>query len=375
MALDNEVDPYRLMDQAARFVDGRAERADLLDRAIAAADRSGAVLAQFDTRLERLSNAIFSGEDELAFALFAWCQRTADDRPDIIDGNKMLWRYKWVIAQIPMFARIPQSKITALEGDMANRFAQHGASPRPVFAKRAEVALYQGRVAQARKLWDEAMLHPRDYYADCSACELSFEINLLLIENRFDDVLRAAEPILDGSKRCGVVPHTTLPNIFVAMWAKGQHEEVEKLRAESYRMLQMNADFLEVVALHIELLVASQELSKAAQMLLRHLPWLRSGISDVVQFQTLHAMHCLLQAMLTAPKNKAKWRQQLLDELAQRYGASTAEGEEANQFSLLAKNVEQAGLVLAKALDERNENTYYQMRWGMPAFTVAVVPS
>lgn len=373
MALENhveDVNPYSLISQSRQFAHGTAQRADLLDRAISAADRSGSVQARFDARRSRFSSAVFGGEAELGLALFAWCQHMADDRPDIISPSALLWDYKHVLMELPKFARISQWQIDAISAEMAKRYEANGASLRPVYAKRSEAASHQGKTAQARALWDQAMRHPRDRYADCAACELSYSLHLLALENRCDELLAAASPILAGTMHCAEVPHTVLPRVMLALSATGQQAQARKLRAQSYRLIRSNPDFIEEVALHIEFLVSERELAQAAQIAVRHLPWLRIATSDKMQLHYVRALHCLLLAAGRTPIGTSKWRQPLFDALEAVYGLAPEGADLAGRLELLTSQVAKAGLALAAALDQRNDNDYFQRLWKADAFTV-----
>jgi tetratricopeptide (TPR) repeat protein len=358
-----DADAYSLIRQSYQFSFGTAQRCELLDRAVAASDASGSVRTQFDARKARMECAVFSGEAELALALFAWCQRTVDDRPDVIRPNELLWQYKHAMTQLPKFARIAQRQIDSIAADMAKRFEANGASMRPVHAVRAIVAMYQGKVDEARALWDESLRHPRDRNADCYACELDNSITLLLLEKRFEDVLSAAAPIVAGVVTCAEVPHRTLPLLLQARYALGQKEEAHKLCNQSYRMIRSNTDFSDLIAVLVEYLVAEQDLTRAAQMAVRHLPWLKVASNDMMQERYARAVHTLLRAVTAAPGRVSQWRQQLLGGLSAVYGPIAQSADVADGLQQLTGAVAKTGLALAAGLDARNGNGYYQGLW------------
>jgi hypothetical protein len=240
---------------------------------------------------------------------------------------------------------------------------------RPVFAKRAEAAVRQGRITQARTLWDEAMRHPRDGKADCAACEASFQVELLLRENRFQDLLAAAQPILAGTTRCAEVPHVPLPHIMLAHAGLGQHGEVDALRAGSYRLVQRNPSFLEQVSLHIELHTARGNLAEAARIAARHVPWLEIATNDKTRLHFLHALHCLLDALGKVQARESAWRTKLLEALEGEYGAALQDASIASRQQALASSIEAKGLALSAALDQRNGNDFFVRAWKAPPFS------
>ena len=364
---------HQLIEQSERLAYGSPEKADLLDRAIAVADESALPRAQYRARRARMNAAVFGGEAELALALFAWCRSMVSERPDVFDGSETLWDYKHILMQLPKFAGISQQQIDAVSQEMTERFQAHGISMRPVFHKRAEAAVHQGRIAQARALWDEAMRHPRDRWADCAACEASFEIELLLRENRFQDLIAAAQPILSGETRCTEVPHSVLPDIMLAQSDLEQADEVAKIRPESYRLVRRSPNFVEEVALHIELQVARGDLAEAARIATRHMPWLRISTSDTVQLNYLRALNGLMAALCSAPVRPSSWRKSLLEALQSLYDVHSAEDTPLEVLQkALARLIEEKGLILCGALDKRNDNDYCTRRWRAKPFTAVI---
>ncbi len=253
---------------------------------------------------------------------------------------------------------------------MTKRFAAVGASPRPVYHKRSEAATYQGQLEQARVLWDEAMRHPRDVFADCAACELDYSLYLLALEHRFDELLRVARPVMAGTVHCEEVPHMAWPRIMLALYAQGEKDEVRRLRPESYRLIRANPNFIEEVALHIEFLVSEHDLTQAAKMALRHLPWLRIVMNDKKQFHYLRALHCLLLALVETPVNAPTW-QPLFAGLEGIYGSARQEVTFAERLEMLTSQVALAGLAPATALDSRNQNDFFTRQWHAEPFVLA----
>jgi|GEM_PF-2499723 len=376
MALENTTEvalARSLISQSEEFDHGSSEKADLLDRAVMAADRSGSVAVQFEARNERLTEAVFSGEDELALALFAWCQHITDTRPDIINQTSILWPSKWILPMLPEFSRISQKQIDAIGADMAKRFEAQNLSRRPVHAKRSEVYAVQGKMQQAREFWDKAVAEPRDRYADCAACEHSYSIRLLAQEGRYEEMIAAAQPILDGEMFCSQVPHIDLPQIMLAQYALGRKDEARDLYKRSYRLVRSNMDYTQLVALLIEFKVAENELKDAAVVAVRHLPWLVQIKPDKLKMHYMRALHCLLLAIADNAKVKSlqatEWLNSLLDALEGVFEAAPQNADPALRVTLLTSQIRKAGLTITASLDTRNVNDYFSRQWHAPAFT------
>ncbi|MFZ3004064.1 MAG: hypothetical protein WA071_27380 [Undibacterium umbellatum] len=376
MALENMTEAAlarSLISQSQEFDYGSSEKADLLDRAIVAADRSGSVSLQFDARHERMTVAVFSGEDELALAMYAWCQHITDTRPDIIDQTSILWPSKWILPMLPEFSRINQKQIDAIAADMAKRYEAQNLSRRPVYAKRSEVYSIQGNMRQAREFWDKAIAEPRDGYADCAACEHSYAVRLLAQEGRYEEMITAAQPILDGHLSCSQVPHIDLPQIMLAKYALGRKDEARELYKRSYRLIRSNMEYIQLVAMLIEFKVAESEMKDAAVVAVRHLPWLVQIKPDKLKMQYMRALHCLLLAIADNAEGKTlrvtEWLKALLDALETVYGTAPDSADLAHRVKLLTSKVGEAGLTIAGNLDARNANDYFTRQWHAPAFT------
>ncbi|MDN3578050.1 hypothetical protein QWZ03_14880 [Chitinimonas viridis] len=368
MALEIDSNPYQLIEESNLLPYGSAQKADLLDRAVVLADKSGSVRTQFDARMARLFCATFGGEPQLMLALFAWCQSTADKRPDIINPSELLWSAKFVLIKLPKYARITQQQIDSIQHDMVRRYEAHGASLRGVYTSLMQAALSQGRVPEARVFWDKAMKLPRDNYADCRACEVSNSLSLLASEHRYEELLSTAKPILAGQLRCAEVPHFAYPSVLQAMHGLEQQEDTRPLSNKGYRLIQSNAKFIGCVATLIELLVLDDELIRAAQLVTRHLPWLQATTLDTERLHYTHALHRLLLAIWAKPIRAAQWRQQLFAALEEIYGAGAGQDDDKARLEWLLQQTTTAGLAIADALDQRNANRYYREHWNLATY-------
>ncbi|MFZ6735724.1 tetratricopeptide repeat protein [Undibacterium sp. Ji42W] len=375
MALENTTEialAHSLISQAKKFEHNASEKSDLLDRAIVAADRSGSVAVQFLARRERLTVAVFTGEDELALTLFAWCQHMTDTRPDIIDQTSILWPSKWILPMLPEFSRINQKQIDAIAADMAKRFESRNLSRRPVYAKQSEVNLVQGNTRKSREFWERASMEPRDRYADCAACEYSHSVRLLVQEGRYEEAITAAQPILDGQLSCSEVPHLDLPSIMLTLYALGRKDAARELYNRSYRLICSNKKYIQLVAMLIEFQVAENELRKASQIAVRHLPWLTQTKPDKLKMHYIRALYCLLLVLADTAKEESlestEWLQSLFDALEEVFEIAPGRTDLAQRLALLTAKIAGAGLATAGSLDARNANSYFTRQWHAPAF-------
>ncbi|WP_124543535.1 hypothetical protein [Piscinibacter terrae] len=369
MALDDipeTDDPYELISRAAALEFGAPERSSLLDRAIVLADRSGSQRAQFDARMARVEDATFGGDPEIALAHFAWCKKLAAQDAEYMTFE-MRWYHKYVSMGMASFARISQRQIDAIDADMMALYKEEGISLRPVYTCRVHRLQQQGRVAEARQAWDEAMTHRRDAYADCAACEKSRLITLLLSEERYDEVVRVAEPIVAGQLKCAEVPHTVLPRVMQALNRLGDAQQAEALADRSYRLIRSNPNFLSSTCTHVHHRVALGQFDKAASLLLRHAPWALACRDDLDRLEYANTLGLVLRLGRDQRKTRSASLPKLADVVDQFLGAAQP-GASPADYDLLLQRVDRAGQAMSAALDARNGNSFFARAWGVCKF-------
>lgn len=267
----SHVDEIKSLMRQARV--GGVAGVALAEEAARIADVHGEVKLAYDARREVVHHGIFGGQPERALVAFSWCLSRCDADPTAFPDSGLLWSYKWIAENLPLFAQFGRAQIAHTLDDMERRYKRAGASLRPVHLQRARAAMVLGDP-------DEAVLAalaayraaPRDGNADCAACERNFEVEVLLHVKQFEQAERVAQPLLDGRMGCAEVPHITNAILILPAWQAGEREQARRYAARAAELCQ-GRDFVREVAAVLDLRVLEEDWAQAADLLQRHLGW------------------------------------------------------------------------------------------------------
>ncbi|MEM9068820.1 MAG: hypothetical protein AAGE52_09955 [Myxococcota bacterium] len=270
-----------------------AERISKVEEAVREADAAGEELAAFDARLGLVEAAVFGGYPEKGFVAFGWLAAKTKQNPErfkessallgmFLGGVDVLWAYKWMSLQVPWYPQVSLRQIRETLEDMEERYQKHGFSLRPVHMAWTRVAIDtsddpEEAYAHYRK-WQWA---PRDLYADCEACEVSFQAHFHAHRGEHERALQVAGPLLNGALGCAEVPHETYARLLESAMELGKQDEAARFHDVGYPMVRDNRDFVWAVSRHIVYLTAIGNHERALELARRHLPWaLGNRIAD-----------------------------------------------------------------------------------------------
>src|SRR5690606_23092974 len=143
---------------------------------------------------------------------------------------------------------------------------------RPVHMNRTRVALEcDPDPAAAKAHYDKWQWAPRDHYADCEACEISFRVSYLVERGEHERAFEVAAPLLSGRKACAEVPHVTYGYLLTS--ARALDRDASPLVERGLPLVEGQRDFVGTVGEHVAHLVARGELERALPVFERHLPF------------------------------------------------------------------------------------------------------
>jgi tetratricopeptide (TPR) repeat protein len=336
----------QLMDEASELPHSPAQVA-VLEEAVRIADSLNNVDASVRTRMELVTAATFSGADEKALVAFAWILARFDEEPECVDLYSLLWKYKWIIGSIASFPTVSLEKIHKMEADMETRYAAGGFNLRPVYRSRADNAMVIGDKQQCLHFFEQWKATPRDMLADCIACEQNSKIRYLNYFGRYEEALKAAEPIFSGDMSCSTVPQTTYGYVLTPLMHLGRLDEAREYHEIGYPTVQGNPDYITAISLHLLFLTRNQNYDKAVGCVERHLP-LVWGMAMVDQRMKFYCAVATLLEKLSASRDEIGLR--VPEQMS--LGTSTAHKtvELANWFQAETNK-------LAAKFDARNGNT------------------
>lgn len=261
------------------------ERIAKAEEAVRLADEAKHDESSFAARLGLIEAAVFGGWPEKGLVAFGWCVAKADAEPERFPesralpgfgllGTDLLWIYKWMAMQVPWYPQLARAQIDSTLDDMERRYRKHGLSLRPVHMNRTRVALEcDSDPAIAKAHYDKWQWAPRDHYADCEACEISFRVDYLVERQEYERALEVAAPLLSGRKKCAEVPHVTYGNLVDAARGLGREELAASFVDEGLPLVEGQRDFVATVAQHVAHLVRRGDLERALPIFERHLPF------------------------------------------------------------------------------------------------------
>ena len=269
----------------AKELDYGPERITLAEEAVRMADAGGFERAAFDARLELVQAAVLGGYPEKGFVAFAWCASKSKQDPErfreskalgglFLLGVDVLWTYKWMTLQVPWYPQITRAQMDETLRDMEARYRAHNLSLRPVHMARVRCVIETGGDPEEAKdefrKWQYAR---RDLYADCEACEISFQSWYFAERGDAERAIHEAARLLSGEKSCAEVPHNTYARLLECALELDRPADAAKWHELGYPMVQSNRDFVWNVSRHIAYLVRVGNLDKAQQLAERHLDW------------------------------------------------------------------------------------------------------
>lgn len=256
----------------ARRLEHCPEQVALLEEAVREADAAGDIRLGYDARLELISAGVFGGSQEKAIVAFSWCLARYDETPEDYSDYQLFWRYKWVMNALADFPAISLKQIADLQADMERRYQQLGYSLRPAYYFRSDNARRMGQLEEALTYHEKWRRAPRDWMADCAACEQSHLVQFLGHFQRDEEAVVAAEPIMSGAMSCSVVPHATYGHTIRPLLRLNRIEEAREAYRVGYRLVTRSGDFVDTIAEHLLLLTAISDTAKAVRVFERHLP-------------------------------------------------------------------------------------------------------
>ena len=359
-----------LIGQASKTPPGKV-KIDLLEMAINEADSLGDAANGYKLRFDLIQTGIFHGFADRAIAAFAWCTRYVDSNPDKINLQDFLWRYKWIVGNITSYPQISKSKVLQMVDDMGRRIDAIGYSPRPTHYMRWRVLKEMNdfdRAAVELQKWRTAL---KDGLQDCSACETSNEVDLLVRTRQYDEALECAKPILLGLLKCSSVPHSTLGYVIRPLLIMNRVEEARKHAERGYRLTSSNEAHLSTVSEFLLCAVHQNQTVRALRMFTKHADWGLNADSPGTRFDFSSAAAAFLEKLAqggfsstpnldgegSSPRKTRQYKSLVLSRSHPLFQA-----DQKYDVPTLAAWYRHDAEELAKQFDQRNGNNGYSKR-------------
>jgi len=341
---------HELMEEAAEMEHGAAQLA-LQKEALREADALNEIELSYHIRMEIIESATFSGAKDEALVAFSWCVAQHDAHPGDFDDANLIWRYKWILENLPGFPQVSRRQIADMQDDMQKRTQALGCSLRPVHYMRWSNLMRMGDFEQAGVFIEKWRDAPRDFLADCAACERDKYMEFLIFTGQNQEAIDYAAPILAGRMTCAEIPHLTYAELIRPYLLLGQLEQAAEMHRKGYAMISDNSEFLSAAAGHLVYVTRVRNLESGAAIFQRHLPWAVATASRDRQFD----FYAAAAAFCTAIVNSGQQRMSLRTPAS--FALHRADGDQ--NVAELASWFEQQTASLAAQFNARNGNQFY----------------
>jgi hypothetical protein len=341
---------YNLLYEAHQLEDGKS-KIIMTEEAVRLADIYGDEMSQVDARNDLVQAAVFGGEDEKAIVAFSWLCKKFEENPELMDPYEFLWRYKWIIHQIYGFPNISRPQIDAVFADATKHYTQNNVSLRPIYQNLCRLEMYSGNDEKAAEYYQQWQSAPRDWLADCVACEVNMQVEYQSNHENDEQAIEIARPILGGQMSCAEIPHGTYANVLMPFVRLGRFAQAEEAFNKGYKMVSKNRDFLPQITEHLKFLVLAGNLETAARVFEKHLSWALETKQLDYQFQFFNAAWLLFDALESSGEESIR-----LD-LPKSFGQFNKDGD--YDVGNLKEEFESDSIALARLFDARNQNDFY----------------
>lgn len=259
--------------EAAGELEACLAQVALYEEAVDIADELGDDWVSFGIRRELMQAAVFSGATEKLLTAFSWCLGKSDQDPDAFPEINLLWQYKWAIAHSYRYPQISLEQTRSMLDDFEMRLLRNHLSPRPATYLRMCFCSAVGQLEEAATHAERWQQEPRDYLADCEACEMDNHVDALFVMQRDELAIKIAKPLLDREVTCAEVPHKTYARLVFSAIRCGRDELAKDYHRIGLPMVAGNTDFLPQNAQHAIYLIRLGDESSSLKIIERNLPW------------------------------------------------------------------------------------------------------
>lgn len=322
------------------------------EEAVRAADSRRDLQLMFSTRLELIRACAFGGRSEKSFPAISWClsQYQQDRERYRLWSFSLLWSYKYLLHAGSTFPQISNEQFEQICDQAAELYRAEGYNMRPIHYIRFTFYADCGNREKASELFPKWRTIPRDYMADCKACETDGCVEYYGLIGKPEKMVLTAQPSLLGHQTCAEVPHRTFAYVLQPLAKLGRYDEAEKFQRNGYRLIRGKPDFIRHLGLHLAFLIHRQELRKATAVFEQHLGIALSSLELRNKCFFYSACGVLLRA-LAKTRSKRKLRLPTSFPLYQ-------QSDTYDVTALIGWFDQQAG-ELARRLDERNGNDFH----------------
>lgn len=304
-------DPSREVDDLLAEAAGMEEgpgRVALVQEAVRLADTYDDAELGFETRMELVKSAMSAGQPDVMLIGFSWCLAQCDRDPEKFSEEDLLWEYKWILAEAPLFPQVSRQQIEDMLADMEKRYVRAGSTLHAVHVLRRDVAQDMGDREAAMAAQSVLARTRRDWLSNCPACVADGAVDFQLFLGKPKEALKSAGPILKGQMKCAEVPQRTFALVLLPLLQEGRLEEAMAYHINGYRQIARNPKFISQVGQHLTFLTLTDNLAKGVKLLEKHLPVALTTAGLAWRFRFYLGARLLLLRLTEQGKDSLKLR-------------------------------------------------------------------
>ena len=273
----------KLLKQANELEDSPA-KVEILEECVRTADVIGDSRESFGIRLQLISTACISGQDERAFIAISWCLH--DDDKSHYNNQELLQNYGYIIDISPEFYKLSLSQIRQLQEDFRIRLESSNFSLREYYRIRADYANKLGFTDERKRflvLW-RAAKGVGLFEKEVLQC---LSITDAVIDGDYSNALSLARPVLTGKMTdWGFREHTYAELINVSL-QHGDLQRAESFYALGYPLAVKQTIFLTSIRWYLAFLTRIADIARGQRLVERHIPVILQRISPLQRMKFL----------------------------------------------------------------------------------------
>jgi hypothetical protein len=291
VTVDAHDDPYQLLE-GARGEPAGPGRIAAFERAASAADLAAEEALAYEIRDQLIQACEFGGAADRAIGHYGQMLKWADDHPDVVAGqrlDRLLWKYKWIAATLPLLASVQSSTIDAALDDMQRRFEVAGSSRSPVekvrWRRLMAIGELESALDMAAEWWaNEDDRGRRSRLSDCMACDSAEYAHALSVGGRHEDALRVAQPIFDRTLGCMTVPEDPFGQLLPSLLAEGRLDEAASAHVQGWDLIAGQYNYVATMGHHFELCGRTDHADRGLRLWVDSLPMLETTHVDTERY-------------------------------------------------------------------------------------------
>lgn len=347
---ETEIELEELLRRALDLDDGD-EQISTLEEAVRIADIVGDLEFQYGAREGFVRACIFGGAADKALVAFAWLLAQFDKHPGKFDQWAILWKYKWIVAQVCNFPNISKVRIYEMLDDLSARSQAAGYGLRAVTNHRYRAEKFWDNREKAVEYFHKMQEFPRDDLNNCPACETDERVSFSIYSGNDERAVELAQPILNAREKCGSVPHRTYANILLPLVRLGRQREAVLYHQIGYGLIRNNKTFLDKVGDHLIFLSLTRNFERAIALVEKHYPWTEQNRDVLCQFRFFRASWLLFEMLAEQRKGSLELK------LPRSFPLYSDSGH--YDQTRLAAWFKQKATEIARRFDERNETDFF----------------